>query len=109
MPAPGQFEQHPVSVQLQLARCGVADPHGSRSPVALEVFEAYLGEPTLAAHAVEDLHILGAPCGAALDKTPEPVGLGREADLREGADAEEGIPEPAVTVIPVEVSSRALG
>ena len=86
VPEPGQLEQLPVGVELELRGGAVADAHRGAAAPALQVVEGPLEQVVLAADAEGDVELVGAPGGAALDEAAEAVGAVDVAELGERAD-----------------------
>ena len=73
-PAPGLVEDLAGRVELELARRRVAHPHRPGSAPALELLQLELDQPALAAHAIDDLQVLGVARRAAGHEAAKAVG-----------------------------------
>jgi hypothetical protein len=102
-----------VDVELELVGRGVADPHWLRAPVAGQVGQFPLGQIGASVNAVHDLHrARGASC--ARGRMPENeahkgIGLAGEAQPQKRVDAEGGVPNPYVAVVPIPLAADLLG
>ena len=90
-----------VDVQLALAGRGVADPDRTRVLVAGQPAELVLVEPPLSAETVHDLEVFRI----AGDRAQHPVApadrLFHVAGRHQRVEREDGVPQPAVAVVPV--------
>jgi hypothetical protein len=107
--APGQVDQLSVGVELDLPGGVVADPDRRRSPVTGDSIHDVAAQPSLSAHAVEDLEILGVAGGRAHDEGAEGVRLVHRAELGERPGAEARVAHPGVAVVPVACGADGLG
>ena len=89
----------------------VADAHGPRAAIALEVGQLVLGEVAPAVDRVDDLQLgvvrVGLPA-ALLEPVREVLGLLVEAEPLEGEGREGGVAQPRVPVVPVARAAEPL-
>ena len=95
-----RVEQRAPDVVLVLVVGAVADPHRSRPAVAPEVVEGALGQVLLAADPVHDLQVRVLAADFE-DEFHERLRLLAEAERVQGPEAEGGVADPAVAVVPV--------
>src|SRR5205085_9731274 len=80
---------------------GIAYADRTRIQIAGKVVQLALVSPPLARDPVGHLQLLRRSRRAAVDESPEMVGLLLVAELRERPDREGGIADPAVAVVPI--------
>ena len=108
-PGEGSVHQLAIDVELELLGGGVADPDRSRTLVAGKPGQLELGEPPLAADAVDGAEVVRAPGHAPQQPVAPGQGLVAIAALEQRVEGERRVAYPAETVVPVPHAPEALG
>src|SRR2546426_8334905 len=90
-----------IDVQLKLRVGAVADTNRPRSPVAFELNQLELGQPSLAADAVHQLEVAGPAHCAPFQPVLKRFGFLAVAENEERVEREGGVAYPGVAIIPV--------
>ena len=96
---------------MQLLGCAVADAHGARPTISLQVGELALLQLPASIERIDRLQLsrvlrLGAP---RVHPAHESLGLFGETESQQRVDGERGIPHPDVAIVPVAVPAYAGG
>src|SRR5713226_9887761 len=102
---PRKLQEVAVDVELGLSRSCVADPDRPRATIPRQPLQLEFRQSPLSTDAVHDQQIIGASGRTPLDEAAEAVRLGLAAELAQRANGEDGVPDPAVAVVPVPSSS----
>ena len=94
-------EQLSVDIKLSLGGSGVADAHRARALVAVKVLQHLLGLRLLVSDTHHYLQVGSAYLTGALQPAHELHRLSNVVHGEDGLQRKSGIPEPAVTVVPV--------
>src|SRR6516164_5392855 len=91
----------------------IADPHGSRAAIALQVVERLLGKLGAAVEAIHELQRADAAAVRLLPAVLEPASKARrllgEADAQERVKREGRITDPGIAIVPVPLAADVLG
>jgi hypothetical protein len=98
-----------VDVELELVDGAVADPHRPGLLIAGQPVQLLLGDPPLAGHAVQDLHLPRLAGDGPQQPLAPRLGLVDQPGQHQRRQGEGRVPQPAVAVVPVADPAELLG
>ncbi len=97
-----------IDIELNLLRCGVADPHRGGIGIARQPGRFPLRQPPLAADAIHDLDLVRHPGNRPQQPVPPGFRLGQIPGAQESTQGQRRVTQPAETIIPVPVAAELL-